>query len=161
MEFKAHVISFISCFIAINCFAQEFKEHKAFVLHEQSQLKHDTIHYKTYRIEDGQNLVFEFISDNGGDPGNRSLADSRVTFYIPSGITNFEFKDEDLLEAGALYIQRCHCQDKGIHMLNKGVINGAKHYDGSWSVSLDVTFLGRNTDKVYHIVESGTYKRIE
>lgn len=161
MSHKHYLISLLCAFMLMDGFSQGFMESKAFILYENSQINHDSAHYKTYKIDAGDFLVFEFRTDNGGDPGNHSVADSRVAFYIDSDVSSFNYSNEEMLITGLLYIQRCHCQDKGIHIINEGTLKGEKQANGSWSVEFDVSFLGRNTGKVYRIHEKGIYSTEE
>ncbi len=143
--------------------AQEFVEQKAFNYYNNGQIAFNEakLHlYNLYKITDGDKLVFEYITDNGGDPGNHSKAKTVIAFQLENGINKFELKDTKIEAHGGIYMQACECQDVGIHPITKGIIKGQKNKNGSWTVQMDVTIKGRVTGKEYRFEFENNYNLV-
>lgn len=130
-------------------------------LFQYSQIEHDTSSYQSYSIKEGKFLVFQFISDNSGEPGNHSIAESIIAFQVKNGLDDFELKGEELSEHQAVYIQRCRCQDRGIQLIHSGEIHGKKLSTGNWNIEGEVEAMGRITGKTYHLPLNGEFKESE
>lgn len=136
---------------------QMFEETKAHRFYELSVLTHDSLRISSYKIDSGEFVVFEFITDNGGDPGNHSKAESKVAFQLQENVDHFSWNGSELKQHDAIYMQLCRCMDPQIHWLEDGVINGRKLENGNWQIEIDVVTHGRITGKRYHIKESAEF----
>jgi len=146
--------------LTLFCWQSFGQEVRQFTYTENGQIEYDTarLHlHKSYQIVEGDYTVFEFTSNNGGDPGNHSQAESKIVFQLPMGHESFVLEGEDIASHGGIYIQLCRCQDKGIQVVTDGKIEGRKLDRGNWKIDLDVSFSGRKTEKKYHITANGIY----
>lgn len=125
---------------------------------EKSQIQHDSSRYQSFQVQNGEFLVFQFISDNSGEPGNSSTAESVIAFQVENGLDDFELKGEELSKHQAIYIQRCRCQDRGIQLIHSGEIHGKKLSTGNWKIEGEVEAIGRITGKTYHLPLNGEFK---
>lgn len=158
-----HIVPFVLFTLAgLNvCLAQEEKAH---VYYENSAIEYDEEKLNKqnlYRVGNGTKRVFEFHHNNAGEPGNHSVAPTIIAFEVDPSLDRFELRATDLLDANAVYIQDCRCQDKGIHPLNDGVIKGQRISQALWRIELDIRVAGRNTTKVYHFNERETFEQRE
>lgn len=140
---------------------QDFTELQLFKCFENSQLNHDSVRYRSYKITSGEYIVFEYSSDNAGDPGNHSKVDSRISFQVKKGTRKFEFKDEEIAKHTGVYLQNGHTQDRGVMVINKGSIKGKKLANGSWEIEFDVNVQGIWTGMDYHFAAAGVYNLVE
>gem|GEM_PF-507139 len=139
--------------------AQTQQSHEQFVLHEHAQITYNKVKMRSrfYKIEAGDALVFEYISDNGGEPGNESEAKSYISFQIPEDVKEFEYTDANLQQIGAIYVQDCRCQDRGIMRIETGSIKGVKRKKDEWDVELDLSIKGYLTGYIYRYKRTSTY----
>lgn len=137
--------------------AQNHELVEGFVIRENSELTHNGRRHKTYEIKDGSKLVFEYASNNAGDKGNGSVANTKLSFQIPMGVDYFDYKDGELVNCGAVYVQFCLCPDEGISKVTEGSINGEKQKDGSWLVQIDAIAFGRKTQHKYQFRKEVIY----
>lgn len=146
-----------------NALCQDFEEQQEFKYFENSQITHDSIllRYRSYKLIAGDYIVFEFTSDNAGDPGNLSKIPSTISFQVKKGTKKFQLNDEEIGQHAGVYIQTGYSMDRGIMVIEKGMIKGKKMDDGSWEVQFDVTFSGLRTGINYHIAASGIYNLVE
>ncbi|MEZ4720392.1 MAG: hypothetical protein R2813_00780 [Flavobacteriales bacterium] len=136
---------------------QEFTESKSFQFFEASILKHDSLRVSSYSIDSGSFVVFEFATDNAGDQGNHSKAESRVSFQLVENTEQFSWNGPELKQHNAIYMQLCRCMDPQIHFLEAGTIKGHRLENGNWQVDMDVITHGRITGKEYQIKESAEF----
>jgi len=152
---------FVAVFTIGHSFAQGFEEQRQFRYYENSRIEYDSVNYNSFSIVGGSYTVFEFTSDNAGDPGNHSRAESKIVFQIEKGADKFQLADGDIAAHNGIYTQLCRCQDRGVQPIRKGYIRGERSTSGTWDVEIDVTFPGRLTGKDYHIAVTGDYINIE
>jgi hypothetical protein len=140
------------------------EEKKDFQYWENASIQYDAEKLNKqnlYEVVPGDYRVFQFSTNNGGDPGNYSEAPTIIAFEAESDVNRFEFRDDQIAHQGGVYLQDCRCQDKGIHKIERGVITGERTGPNKWTVTIDVFVTGRKTDKEYHITESGTFQEIK
>ncbi|MEQ9186625.1 MAG: hypothetical protein RLP15_02755 [Cryomorphaceae bacterium] len=143
------------------CCAQEEKK---YVYYEDSAIEYDEEKLNKqnfYRIASGTKRVFEWYQNNAGEAGNHSVAPTIIAFEVDPSLDQFELRATELLDANAVYIQDCRCQDKGIHPLKEGVIKGQRISQGLWRIEIDILVAGRNTTKVYHQEIRETFEQRE
>jgi hypothetical protein len=128
---------------------------------KNSRIAHDSVSYQSYGIQAGDFTVFQLISNNAGEPGNNSKAESVLAFQIKSGLDQFAIKDNALSEHEAIYIQRCRCQDRGIQKIISGDIKVAMLTNGNWRIEGEVEAIGRLTGKIYLLSVDGEYESAE
>jgi hypothetical protein len=140
--------------------AQVQNSQEEFVLHENSQITYNKARLapRFYKIVDGDALVFEFKSDNAGEPGNESYAPSYISFQIPNDVKEFEYTDAELEQIGAIYVQHCRCQDWGVMVIEKGTVKGVKRRKNEWDVEFDFTITGYLTGYTYRYQRTLTEK---
>jgi hypothetical protein len=134
---------------------------ESFIYFDNSSIHHNNRWQKTFDIQSGDMRVFVFNSNNAGDPGNHSVADSKLVFQIPMKRDEFHFTGEKLAETNAVYIQFCLCQDEGIQKVVDGYIKGRKIDENSWDVEFELIANGRKTKHEYTFRESEVFKLIE
>lgn len=139
--------------------AQDFELIEKFDYYLNKQVSYDSssMGFKSFSLIEGDFIVFAFTSNNAGDEGNYSQAESQIIFQIDESLDAFELLDSDILANQGLYMQKCRCQDKGIQMIEDGRISGQLLENGAWFVEIDVHFIGARTGKEYHIQKSGKY----
>jgi hypothetical protein len=137
---------------------QDHAEEKSFVFFENSQIQHDSLRYQSYAVKAGEFIVFQWLTDNGGEPGNYSVAESVMAFQVENGVEEFELKDEEIFSHQGLYAQRCRCQDRRIQPIHSGVIHGKKMKSGNWMIEIDAVSIGLITGKTYHLLLNGEFK---
>ncbi|GAB5540088.1 MAG: hypothetical protein Salg2KO_21910 [Salibacteraceae bacterium] len=130
--------------------AQNRWETTLFTVYSGKSIAYDSekMKRKSYRLEDGNKLVFEH-QHNKVDEGNQSNANEIVVFQIPIESVKFSYKNEELLEVDAIYVQNCRCQDRGVHQIDKGFIKGKRNKRGEWKIELEVEVNGNRTGKKY------------
>lgn len=136
--------------------AQELELVESFEFFEDSKIVYNTERpylQKLYRLEEGEYTVFEYRSNNGGDPGNHSNGEVVWAFQIDSELESFELNQDQIKEALGLYNQLCRCQDKGINKISSGSISGIKKPNG-WLITIDVIASGRKTSYPYSFTRS-------
>lgn len=138
--------------------AQDHTLVEEFLIHSNSEFVHNGRRHKTYELVEGSNLVFEYSSNNAGDIGNGSIADTKFSFQVPANAESFDYSGDNLNECGAVYVQFCLCQDEGISIVVDGSIKGEKRNDDSWVVHLDAIAFGRKTQHKYHFQKTLVYK---
>lgn len=157
MWFKSSSLLLATLLMAGVAGAQEQVEGDAFRFYQQAYLEHDSSGRRSYAIVPGDFLVFEFVSYNSAEPGNGSRAESRLTFQVEPGAKEFVLRDKEIMDHRGIYIQVCRCADRGIQLIERGVIKGKKTGSDAWDIVLDIYVTGRSTGKVYHIQEAATY----
>lgn len=148
-------------FLPVLVFGQDFTLNYEFRYHLQSEIEYDAKKrhfYHLYAISTGEHLVFELVSNNAGDPGNHSKAESIVAFQVAPELKEFRLSGQEIADHGGIYVQRCKCQDRGIQAIQDGTITGKLKEDGTWEIDVNVNPVGRLTKKVYHIQTSGEFK---
>ena len=157
------VILLFFSFLTSQALAQGFEEQQQFKCYENSQIKYDSkrTHYKSYSVIEGDQLVFEYTTDNGGDPGNHSRMESKIVFQVEKGIRKFQFSDQEITEHSGIYIQFGQTMDRGIKAIDQGQIKGKFRADGLWEVEIDVIVPGRLTKKEYHFVVNEVYSTVD
>jgi hypothetical protein len=140
-------------------FAQSHALEEQFVYYEGSGMRHDSARFQSFEMIEGEDILFEYTSNNASEVGNHSTALTKVVFIANQDGDDVYLKDKDLLNAGAIYMQQCRCADRGIQPILEGIITGKKQVDGSWDIEIDGTAYGRTTGKRYHIQTKGTFKQ--
>lgn len=151
-------------FLAIMHFgliAQDVALMEDFHFYTNVELTHNGRRHKTYNVADGNYTVFVFESNNAGDPGNGSIANTKLAFQIPDSLKSFSYVDTNLADCGPIYVQFCLCPDEGISIIKKGSISGEKQKDGSWLVRIDVVAFGRKTQRKYQLKRTEVYSMKE
>lgn len=94
-------------------------------------------------FEDGNCIVFEIKTTNGGDPRIDAQITTTLIFDIPENLDQFEFNDSDLKERQAyILISECRCMDRGYNPIVSGVLKGKKMEDGKWQIEADLIAKG-------------------
>lgn len=137
---------------------QDSEEKRELVFFENSQFEHDSVRSTTYVIKEGEFVVFQWITDNGGEPGNHSVAESLLAFQTESGVDEFELIDEEIANLKGFYVQRCRCQDRKIQLIHSGRIHGKKLPSGNWMIEIDVVAIGTLTGKTYRLQLEDEFK---
>ena len=93
-----------------------------------------------YDIEEGENLVMEYIFDQEQcDPVQDDEYGYRLAFEVDDGLESFSFENE------ALYEIKAHFQEFGAWVnhrqrpVRKGKISGQKRNNNRWAIQIDVT----------------------
>ena len=144
--------------LASHVCAQHTDGHQRMRFYSQSQIAHDSIRYQSYEIQQGGLLVFELISDNAGEPGNHSIAETVIAFETSGGEEEFTLTNEDLQKHQAIYMQRCRCQDRGIQPIQSGEIYGLLLPNGNWRIEGFIKAIGTRTGKSYNLPINGEFK---
>ena len=146
MRRTASFYFFLVFFCIVNAaHAQEFVEQRSFSFYEKGNITYNEAklhYYNTYEVINGDKIVFEYMTDNGGDPGNHSKAKTVIAFELDMGIKKFQLKDDEIATHGGIYMQACECQDIGIHPIKKGTITGQKNKDGSFFLTVKIYLSG-------------------
>jgi len=145
-----------ACLLSLACYtkAQNAELVEELKCYAKSQMVHDSIRHKSFSINEGPNLVFEFLSNNAGEPGNNSIAETKVLFQIDQNVDRIDWNVKEVAKLGIIYIQLCQCQDEGIQFATSGFVRAEKTAESSWTVEFDLMFKGAKTGKVYHIAEN-------
>ena len=149
---------FVAC-----CYGQNGAREKTFRFYENSRLEQrfrDDV-LKNFNIVEGDQLVFEFGDNNGGEAGNYSVVLSKLVFQIDAGKRTFHLKDEEITQQMGAYKQYRRTQDWGAQPIARGFIKGQRKADNTWTIELDVTFEGCRTAMEYHIQESAVFTLAE
>lgn len=146
-----------ACLLCLACYtkAQSAELVEEIKCYANSEMVHDSIRHKSFSIKEGQNIVFEFVSNNAGEPGNNSIAETKVLFQIDQSVERINWNDQEVAKLGIIYMQLCQCQDEGIQLATSGFVRAEKTVENSWTVEFDLAFKGAKTGKVYHIAEHG------
>lgn len=157
------VVSLALLFTVLFAHGQDFVEQKAFRFYENSQIEQRKREeqLRGFKIIAGDQLVFEFSSNNSGDPGNHSKVPTKLVFQIDQNKQKFILKDEEITEHLGAYAHYARTQDRGAHEVAKGTVKGKRNADNSWSIELDVIVVGWRTGKTYHLQESAVFKGAE
>ncbi|MGD1848000.1 MAG: hypothetical protein ACFB10_21615 [Salibacteraceae bacterium] len=138
---------------------QNFEGQQQFKLYSNATIVWDPVkvHYKSYKVESGSDLVFEFSTDNSSDPGNHSKVISKFSFQVPEKARKFSFTNKEITAQNGIYIEYGQTMDRGIKPIENGTISGQKLKDGSWEIEIDITWKGRLTGKTYRLQLTETY----
>lgn len=144
-----------ACLLCIACYtkAQSAELVEEFKCYSNSQMVHDSIRHKSFSINEGTNVVFEFVSNNAGEPGNYSIAETKVIFQIDQSTDRVNWNAQEVIKQGIIYMQLCQCQDEGIQFAKDGFVRAEKTAESIWTVEFDLIFKGAKTGKVYHIAD--------
>lgn len=137
--------------------AQDVHLENHYKVFENSLIQHNLKSHLTYSIGSGTYRVFEFSTNNGGDPGNHSEAWAYIVFQLPPDVKDFAFNGDEIARQGGAYIQSCYCQDAGVHPISEGTLSGSQQSDGTWKVGLDAHIFGRRTNKKYTLKVDGIF----
>jgi len=95
-----------------------------------------------YQINPGNNLVFRYTHTG---PDCKNIADEEyseiLVFQVPSGLTSFEYKNDQLKNAFCFFNRVCFCPLNTISV-NTGSIKGTKTSSTKWNVEIDVEITG-------------------
>ena len=126
---------------------------------EQKQLNIETYdHYMKFsKIEEGSNLVFsyEYMAEDDASIEDDEYAEF-IRFEIDPQLSEFNFKDDELLDINAVFSVSCFCSfsdDPEKDVPPKGIIRGEKISATQWSVSIDVIFYGYKHRKITQIFQ--------
>ena len=147
--------------LSVHAQGQRFHGREELVFFTDSRIEHDSTSYQSYTIKNGEFTVFELVTDNSGEPGNNSKAESLIAFQIKNGSNEFVLKDEELLKHRAIYIQRCRCQDRGIQLIQTGELHGKMLPNGNWKIKGEVKAIGKRSGKTYDLPIVGEFKSAE
>ncbi|MCB9233789.1 MAG: hypothetical protein H6581_19185 [Bacteroidia bacterium] len=107
--------------------------------------------YKNLEYVDGDGIVFEISSLNGGEPGNASECETRWVWQVEAKGKKFRLKDAKILEAQGGYWQMCITADRGFQRIEQGWIRGQLQDDGNWTIDLELEVKGHLTGKTYRL----------
>lgn len=112
---------------------------------------------KELHIEEGANLVFsyEYMAEDDASIEDDEYAEF-IRFEIDPQLSEFNFKDDELLDINAVFSVSCFCSfsdDPEKDVPPKGIIRGEKISATQWSVSIDVIFYGHKHRKITHIFQ--------
>jgi len=146
---------------AMNLTAQDVEFKEEFRYHSGARIEYDRGRphlQEKYEVIPGDRLVFEYITNNAGEPGNAMVAETYISFQVGDTADAFVLNADDFESSEAIYIQMCRCQDKGIQPLNRGTIKGKKDKNGIWNVEIDAYATGRRSGGTYHLEVRGAFK---
>ncbi len=165
MKAPSFVLTVIGFLLSFNiCWSQSSREKQTFLLHPNSKVEYnaDYPHYLSlFGIKEGEDLVFEYTSNNAAEEGNDSEAETKVAFQVKPDAKSFKWIDQEIAEHAAVYVQLCRCADAAVHPIDEGVIEGKKRKDGTWEVEMSVYLEGHFTGKRYHIQADGVFVSAE
>jgi hypothetical protein len=142
-----YVLVLVWLCMAMIGFGQALQE--GFEVYERSALTYDTArmgYHKAFGIVEGESTVFVWTSNNKGEEGNDSEAQTTFAFAVPNAGGSFEL---DAASIDGVYVQQCRCADRGVQRITSGKLIGYQHYDRSWSVEIDAIVVGNTSGKTY------------
>lgn len=106
------------------------------------------------KFKEGDQLVFEVISETGIDKRNDTMIKSVLYFSINPEKQSFHFKDN--FEGISAFLRRhCRCLDAGFNKVKSGSITGDKIANGEWKLQIDIIAIGNNLKNEYPFQYSG------
>lgn len=106
------------------------------------------------KLKEGDQLVFEVISETGIDERNDTQIKSVLYFSVNPEMKSFHF--EDNFESINAFLRRhCRCLDAGFNKVKSGSITGEKIANGEWKLQIDIIAIGNNLKNEYPFQYSG------
>lgn len=146
--------------LTVQSIGQNTIKQDTFRFHPEGAINYDveSMKYKSYEVTPSANqLVFEFISYNNGEPGNGSEAKSIVAWQIPANQNEFSIEADQGLSLNGVMIFYGRTMDWGIQKLSKASISGKKLSETAWQVEFDVESIGAKTGKRYAYTGTETF----
>ena len=141
-------------------FGQNTINQDTFRFHPEGTISYDgeSMKYKSYEVELSANqLVFEFISYNNGEPGNGSEAKSIVAWQISANQNEFSIESDHGHSLNGVMVFYGRTMDWGIQKLSKTSIRGKKLSETAWQIEFDVESIGAKTGKRYSYTGTETF----
>ena len=110
-------------------------------IEQYNRTENEDIAEKFVDVCEGDLAVFKYTFKDLGDENVADSGFSRsVYFQLDNTLDSFEFVDQELLDARAVYKLSCFCgiEDTNPIYLESGTISGEKLEDGSWNIAIDV-----------------------
>lgn len=107
------------------------------------------------KIKEGDEVVFEVISETGIDERNDSMIKSVLYFSVSENKEAFNFENGEFGAINAFLRRHCRCLDAGFNKVKSGYIKGQKRSDGKWELDIAITAIGNNLKNEYPLEFKG------